>query len=205
MKKWLSGMVVGSLILSVGIGTSWARKREPSGAEQRLQAELRAKKALNGTKWSIGLIPMEAESSASAVKDVLQFEKGKISSENLVAEGYSKSNFSVSLKGPAIVWETMQTKPDKSVVFWRGELRGETMRGVLSKRPRGKGKAENFNFFGQRIPSPAGETEAVAGSPSVEGTSGGAAAAVLSLPPEETQQKQKTQEKPKKKKKGWFW
>jgi len=104
---------------------------------------------LEGTQWLLDLTALSATGKAKPQKDTVNFESQKVSSERLLKAGYPQSNYTLTIGGDGIpVWETMQTKEGEGVVFWRGELHGSIMRGVLSKHPV-EGAAEDFSFVGR--------------------------------------------------------
>lgn len=167
---------------------------------------------LDGTQWSLKLTPSSSAKDQTPVKDTVSFTGRKVTSAFLSKTGYPSSNISLSIGGDGSgVWETMQTKEGEGVAFWRGEIAGSTMRGVLSKHPV-EGKPEDYSFSGQlmggkpistpstqsaaqpqavQAASPAESSEKAAVSPSGSKTSGTPPVS----PPENTD---------KKKKKRWF-
>jgi hypothetical protein len=156
--------------------------------------ETEAQTELSGT-WEIELTPMSGEKPP--FKEVLQFERGKVTAERLASDGYPSSSFTLTVGGDGIpVWETMQTKAEEGVVFWRGELRGEIMTGILSKHSL-DGATEDYNFVGRRRS---------ASAPSAAGAQGAtvqvAAAATTAEPVQPTVSSDATSKK--KKKKGWW-
>ena len=115
--------------------------------EQKV-AEANAK--LSAAVWNIELTPVSSGSSSKPAKDTLRFEQGKLASDALSSQGYMKSNYTLTVGGDSVpVWETMQANEQVGVVFWRGEIRGDTMRGVLSKHPI-QGNTEDFSFVGHQ-------------------------------------------------------
>lgn len=110
--------------------------------------EKEAAARLNGTEWSLELTPMQGEKPKRPLTDALRFTEGKIESKALSSQGYPVSNYTLTVGDDGIpVWETMQTSKTEGVVFWRGELHDEHMRGVLSKHPL-KGDAQDYSFSG---------------------------------------------------------
>jgi hypothetical protein len=104
---------------------------------------------LNGTRWAIESMPIGGAEKAKAQKDTLTFDARQISSERLSKAGYAASNYTVTIGDDGVaVWETMQTKEGEGVAFWRCELHGSTMRGVLSKHPL-EGATEDYSISGQ--------------------------------------------------------
>jgi hypothetical protein len=111
----------------------------------RREAEVKAKETLAAKEWSIYLVSM-AEKKTKVETDVLTFPEGKIISKNLSGKGYPASNFTVTVQEDGIIiWETMQTAEKGDIAFWRGELQGEVMRGVLSLHPV-NGETKDYSF-----------------------------------------------------------
>ncbi len=152
------GIVVALLIVPVLTQAKEDKRQRPSESSETspaARAEKAAKESaavalLNGTKWSIELIPVSAEKAKRPLKDTVRFEKGKIISEMMSKEGYPMTNFTLTMNGDTPVWETMQTKEGSGVCFWRGERQGETMRGILSKHP-AEGASVDLSFSGKLI------------------------------------------------------
>ncbi len=100
--------------------------------------------------------------------DTVIFDNGRVSSTGL--NGYAPSSFTVKAdKAGATTWEAMQTNPQEGVVFWRGELKGDEMRGSLSKQPI-EGSAEDYSFIGRETrenPPAAAAPASTDGSPAV--------------------------------------
>ena len=109
--------------------------------------EWRAK--LNGTNWALELKP-SGGGNKKPLQDTLTFQDRQILSKLLSKDGYLGSNYTLTVQedGSAI-WETMQTKESGGVVFWRAEIQGDAMQGVLSKQP-AEGATEEFSFIGHR-------------------------------------------------------
>jgi len=99
--------------------------------EARKKKIAQAKKELEGTVWEISLTQMGTTNKS---EDTITFTEGKVESRKLTDEGFSPTNFTVSLKeNEIIVWETMQSSEDEGLAFWRAEISGGRMRGVLSR------------------------------------------------------------------------
>lgn len=104
---------------------------------------------LHDTRWTISLAPIGAAAKGKPSTDTVMFEGRTVTSESLKKAGYSVSNYTLTVDDSGgATWETMQTKPDQGVVFWKGEFQGSTMQGVMSRHPVGK-DAEDFTFSGQ--------------------------------------------------------
>ena len=114
----------------------------------RRQAMQKAQDALNSKEWTIYLVPsgVSAGKGLRMQTDILTFKGIRIASKNLISRGYNDSNFTLSIApdGTAI-WETMQRNEKEDLVFWRGELRGDTMTGVVGMHPK-SGAVEEYSF-----------------------------------------------------------
>ena len=110
---------------------------------------------LNGTTWSLELRPSGAKQGGPQ-QDTVTFEGRRVVSKLLTAEGYGGSNFTLtSQDDQTATWETMQVKAGGDMVFWRAEIRGETMSGALSKQP-AQGEPVMYSFTAtKRIPQAA--------------------------------------------------
>ena len=124
-----------------------AQGLDQAGAKKAREAAAIA--GLNGTIWEIELTPMSGEPGKRSIKETLRFDQGTVTAEHLASEGYPASNFTLTIGHDEIpIWETMQTIEGKGVVFWRGELHGQTLSGVLSKHPV-EGATEDYAFVGR--------------------------------------------------------
>ena len=152
---------------------------------------------LNGTEWAIELSPMYGGKAKPALKDSLRFDNGQITSASLSKEGYAGTNCTVTVGEDGVpVWETMQTSEGKGVVFWRGELYGDTMRGILSKHPI-EGNTEDYSFTGK-------QSGAAAAPSAAEPAPAQPAAAQVSRPAPAEPERDASADTGKKRKKGWF-
>ena len=176
-----------------------AQEAAQKAAAQKIKRQRETLVQLNDTRWTIELAPMSGERSEQPKRkptDTLSFSgatktnNGQISSERLAKEGFEPSNFTLSVGDDNIpIWETMQSKPDGSNAFWRGELHGEKMSGILSRHA-ADGTAQDFSFVGQ--PAGAASVQAPTPAPAVTPAANKTAPAPTSTIP------------PAKKKKGWF-
>lgn len=152
MKKIVLGVMVLSFLVMDVVSSTAAEKNRTAPATKtttivtdRREAEARAKETLAAKKWTIYLTIIGAKKAKSET-DVLTFAEGKLTSKNLSSKGYPTSNITVTVQdNGTIIWETMQTKENGDMAFWRGELEGEIMRGVLSLQSV-KGGAQDFSF-----------------------------------------------------------
>ena len=110
------------------------------------EGEIRAQ--LAGTSWDVELTMIAGEKTKKQ-KDTLTFDDRQIKSDRLTKAGYPATNYTLTIGDDGVpVWETMQTKEGEGVAFWRGELHGTVMRGVLSKHPT-EGAPEDASFTGR--------------------------------------------------------
>jgi len=102
------------------------------------------RRQIDNTEWEIELIPMSGKGRNK--KDVIRFSDRKVILKSLAKEGFTPTNFSLSLRSnKKLVWETMQKK-DADIVFFKGEFSSEldSMTGVISfQRLRG---TQDFSF-----------------------------------------------------------
>ena len=118
----------------------------PAPTKPQTPAE-KVKEQMNGTRWSLQLSLLSGEKS-SPQKETVSFAENKVTAEQLAKSGFSSSNYTLTVGEDGMpVWETMMQKEGTGVVFWRGEVHGSTMRGVLSKHPL-EGANEDFSFSG---------------------------------------------------------
>jgi hypothetical protein len=102
---------------------------------------------LDGTQWNV---QMTAPSGPAPAPGQIQFQDGKLVSP-FQAQGFAPSNYTLTnQEGTPVVWETMQTSATEGTLSWRGELGGNTMRGVASWQ-KADGKVITYSFVGTRI------------------------------------------------------
>ena len=104
----------------------------------------RKKASLNNTEWDVEIVPIKGGEKAP---DLLMFVDGKISLRTLIEQGFSASNFTLTVKDNGnLIWETMQTAVDGTVAFLRGEVTSDvkSMKGIISY-PKGN-TTEDFSF-----------------------------------------------------------
>ena len=128
-------------------------------AEDKAAKKAAAEARLKDTQWTITLSSMEGEPSKKPLTDTLSFKAGTIASERLTSDGYPITHYTLTIQDNGVpVWETMQSQDGKGVAFWRGELYGDTIRGILSEHP-DKGKVKDYSFSGKQAtaapPAPA--------------------------------------------------
>ena len=122
-------------------------KETPLVVDQKKQELLKqAQEKLDNAQWQIELIQITVANKKERIKDTLRFVDNKVKSEKLLSEGFPATSYTLSLKGANIViWETMQTDAKGNLAFWKGEIEGERMRGVLSRQPKDKA-AVDYTF-----------------------------------------------------------
>lgn len=152
---------------------------------------------LDGTQWDVEITPLGGGEKAKPKKDTLSFKGRQLTSAWLAKEGYPDSNFSLTIgEDGTVIWETMQSKEGAGVVFWRGELSGSRVQGVLSKRPV-EGASEDYSFHGSEQSG-----KAVSVSPDAGAQAAGVAAS--QAPATQPAPEAAAEPSPKKKKKSRF-
>lgn len=110
--------------------------------------------ALDGTEWAVQMSYTDAQGEQKTSSDKLIFKDGRFNSENQEGGGFKDSNYTLSAKGDATVFETMQSKDDKDRAFWRGEVRESNVRGILSTHHyKGENKEVKDYTFGGALAS----------------------------------------------------
>lgn len=121
----------------------------PSAPATAPSPEEAVRAVLDGTRWTIELSPLGGGEKAKPRKDTVTFGASTTASEWLSTQGYPRSNYTVTIGDDGVVvWETMQTHEGEGVAFWRGEVHGATMRGVLSRHPV-EGTPQDFSWSGR--------------------------------------------------------
>ncbi len=171
--------------------TTETTSARPQSAEEEIRVQL------NGTEWTLELTAISPGEPLKTRQDTIQFDSAKVSSKRLMKEGYPSSNYTITIGDDGmVVWETMQTKENEGVVFWRGELHDSAMRGIVSKHPL-EGNAEDFSFSGQRSNSNSAAGKHAVEKSAVQKQVQDQSSAIQSPTP--------SSEKPaSKKRKGWF-
>lgn len=102
---------------------------------------------LEGTVWEVELIPAFAGGRQELIPDKLHFHNGRFYSEFFESKGFRSSNyFLVPQARGAALWQSAQASPKGESVSWRGEWRGDAMKGTVRLILEGKG-AQDFSFF----------------------------------------------------------
>jgi hypothetical protein len=103
---------------------------------------------LDGTRWRI---QMTTPTGKAPSEGQIHFEKGKLAAPLFEANGFSPSNYTLTeQKGAPLIWETMQTSKTEGTLSWRGELGGDTMRGVASWQ-KANGTAVTYSFTAKKV------------------------------------------------------
>ena len=96
------------------------------------------------SEWQVKMI---SSGSKEETADTLSFVDGQFASAKMSELGYSRSNYSITVEdNNKIIWETMQTGSDGSVVSWRGEIEEGKMNGIVSLRQKDK-EPQDFSFM----------------------------------------------------------
>lgn len=130
-----------------------AGKSEDAIAQQRKAAEEKARRMLKSKEWGVYVTLESGKGKTEA--DVITFTaEGKVSSKNLLAQGYGDSNFRLTVQDDGIaVWETMKVDKDKNFAFVRGELRGSEMTGsIFMKSAAGVGSTYYYGTMQAQVP-----------------------------------------------------
>ena len=209
----LGGMVLGAVpVFSADAKTAGVAAAPQAGpvaepaAAKLLSPEDQIRAQLDGTEWTVQLNPSAGVKGVATQKDTITFTKKQVNSSFMEKAGYPASNYSLTMGGDGrAVWETMQTKEGEGVAFWRGEIDGSTMRGVLSKHPT-EGASEDYSLSGQvvgakKIVIP-GAVESAPSAVSVQSAAPVVKQAEKALPVPAAQQA--APKRAEKKKRGWF-
>jgi len=127
-KKILEFLVMGVVVFSFCASQCHAG---PVVTTKAAVAIDQARAALQAKEWVVYLTPEGGK--ATGETDVITFTaEDKVSSKNLLAQGYGDSNFRLTIASDgAVVWETMKVDKDNNLAFLRGELRGNEMVGSI--------------------------------------------------------------------------
>jgi hypothetical protein len=172
MKKTVVAILALSLALilnSSGFAADRSAEKAKAKAEAektvqelaKRQAGQKATDLLNSKEWIIYLYPsgVSLGKKLPVVSDVLTFKGGKVSSKVFSAKGFAESNYTLTVYDVnLVVWETMQATEQEDLAFWRGELRGADLTGVMNMHT-AKGVIEEYSF-GMNAPAPAHKVEA---------------------------------------------
>lgn len=101
--------------------------------------------ALEETIWEVrvGVAPF----FPFARKDTLAFDRGRFTSARALAGGALPAGYAGAGGGGS--WESAVRNPDGSVSQWRGSVRGERIKGVVTVT-RADGSIKTYKFRGRR-------------------------------------------------------
>jgi REP element-mobilizing transposase RayT len=103
---------------------------------------------LDNTEWKVKFISVDSDSKVvESFIDTLSFSNGKFVSAKFSQKGFNPTNYSVTQEKNRIIWETIQSKENKSI-SWRGEIEANKMRGVVSLRS--QNETQDFSFVSLR-------------------------------------------------------
>lgn len=103
---------------------------------------------LAGTSWDIQVAAADGIGAKPAQEDELLFDSGKVASKMLSRQGFSSTNYSLTLEPDGTVkWETMATGASGEIICWQGQVSGQQMQGMMTRQLPGQA-ALNFNFHG---------------------------------------------------------
>ncbi|MFH1640379.1 MAG: hypothetical protein ABIA66_00275 [Candidatus Omnitrophota bacterium] len=106
--------------------------------QQRQAIETSALEQFNAQTWTIYLTAQGVK-KPRVETDVLTFTGSTVVSQNLSSQGYSGSNFTLSVQDDGnAVFETVQRTEGGDLALWRGTLAGNKIVGILNLRPQGK-------------------------------------------------------------------
>ena len=173
-------------------------------ADDKAAKKAAAEARLKDTQWTITLSSMEGEPSKKPLTDTLSFKAGTIASERLTSDGYPITHYTLTIQDNGVpVWETMQSQEGKGVAFWRGELHGDTIRGILSEHP-DKGKVKDYSFSGkQAMVAPSAPAPAQATAQPTSSESAQAAVSAQAQPVASTTTSTPSESPKKRKRKVW--
>jgi len=100
-------------------------------------------KALDNSEWQITLHSLDGQTAD--IRDVIRFQEGKMASAKFLKSGFKHTDYSIKQYKDKTVWETVQISRG-TVASWRGEIRDETMRGILSLQSPNGGR-QDFSFI----------------------------------------------------------
>lgn len=105
---------------------------------------------LDGTVWDVEFVPVSGDRSEGVIRDRIRFAGGRFTSDWLFSQGFGPVNYSLtSQDGGVTIWETLQSGASGGSASWRGDWKGDAMKGVLSFKP-AAGPARDFSFFSVR-------------------------------------------------------
>lgn len=101
--------------------------------------------SLEDTAWEVRV--GRAPFFPFARRDTLSFDRGRFVSSRALASGYGSGSYGPEA-GPG-AWESRLRGADGSVSTWRGTVRGDRIRGVVTV-VRADGRVKTYRFRGRR-------------------------------------------------------
>jgi hypothetical protein len=155
MKKITLAVIIISVALLPCVSVFAASKQSAAKVEAekavrnllKKQEMQRVNDLLGSKEWVVYLVPsgVSAGKRLPVVTDVLTFKDGRVSSQHLTAMGFGSSNYTLTVQDDMSSWETMQRTEKEDLAFWRGELRGDLLTGVMNMHT-AKGAVEEYSF-----------------------------------------------------------
>ena len=162
MKNKYFVTAVGLIFLVVGVAVVTEAAQKPAQEKavapvaaktpEQLKAEAiqKAQQGLSLHEWAVYVTPTDSKGKAATETDVLTFNNGKITSRNLLAQGYPESNYGLAVQDDGTaVWETMQARElpgEVDITFIRGALfPNGVLSGTIIMQPQ-KGASKNFEY-----------------------------------------------------------
>jgi hypothetical protein len=95
----------------------------------------------------VELISVGPDGVERPIRDQIKFAGKAFQSHYFASQGFSPSNYSVTVNRNGVVtWETMQRNEKGEVIMWRGDWQGNKMEGVMSYQSSG-GSPKDFSFM----------------------------------------------------------
>jgi hypothetical protein len=160
-------LILGGYAVSQGAQKTFGQPMQPSVVTQTVSGDwkqaagVKGQQALSAHEWTIYVWPADVKGKVGTEIDTLLFDNGKVTSKNLLAQGYPQSNYGLTVNDDGgIVWETMQAKEmpkEIDLAFLRGEMFLDgSMKGTISMQPQ-KGAKKRYVFATQMPETAAGK------------------------------------------------
>jgi|GEM_PF-1837060 len=136
-KKIISTLFIWLPLLAFGLQSIPAQAQDEAPSEDEKKQILEAAtEQLYAAEWTIQVTPMIGKKEdRKSEQDVIKLVNGKLHSDKFAKEGFEDSNVTVTVGDDRmIVVETMQRNKEEAVIFWRGELVADVLKGVISKQ-----------------------------------------------------------------------
>jgi hypothetical protein len=160
-----SRLLLSVLFLSLCFTTTVLAADKEEEKRQEYRKKVAEKLAeLNGSSWDVR-VNSSTGKGILVGNDTLTFQDQKFASENASKEGWTSTNYTLTVpenEDAPIVWETMQTSSKAGVAFWRGEWKEEVMTGVISRQIEDKNEEYSFTSSATRKISPTSGKEETA-------------------------------------------